>query len=412
MELLFEVATRARLLVSPLTTDLGLADGITFEEAVGLVLSASPVLPVLSDPDLAIVARVAERDPIQADELLAAVLTLREDLAAQAGQLGDARLQGQLEAAVTAAAQFDAAAHTLPVPDDDDIEIVIDVVAQQVIRVNDALAESGGVAPVKVVHRSILHALHTNPPAVPIPPRSGDTEPFRRAAEAEALIRLSAGDSAARNVAVALAGRLYWQDETLRQALEEETSSGDDSGDAPSIIAKVQVDHLEFSLGVSQGIGNAFQQALTPPSPAAVGSEAVLQQSVSSYVPLRPFGPIGTHIDDNHVYDPELGEVRELTEREKTIRNWGVGGFFVGWVGGATVGVIGTAPLGGAGGLVSAPLGGVAGTAIGMKLGQWKYDYGYAGAGLKIGEAFLAFQNPFTAIRFIVLDTVDSMSRK
>ncbi|GAB3654121.1 hypothetical protein GCM10027589_12610 [Actinocorallia lasiicapitis] len=429
VELLFEVATRARLLVSPLTTELGLDDGITFEEAVGLVLSASPVLPVLSDPDLAMVARVAERDPIQADELLASVVALREDLAAAAEQIGDPRLQSRLEAAVTAATQFDAASHTLPEPDDTDVEIVINAVNLQVIRVNDAFTDTRATVPAKVVHQSIVHALRTNPPAVPIPPTSGDTEPLvRRAAEAEALIRLSAGDGAARNAAVALAGRLYWQDEALRQALEEEEpGSGDDTApapvyfsangpdqdavDVPSIIAKVHVDHLGFALGISQGIGNALRQSLAQPSPAA---GAVPQRTVSSYMTLQPYGPAGEHVDDNHIYDSALGKVRKITDRERTIRDWGVGGFFVGWFGLGAVSTIGTAPIGGAGGLIGAPIGGVAGTAIGMKLGQWKYDYGWVGAGTKVGEALLALitGDPIRITRFIVIDAVESMSRK
>ncbi|MFJ6213379.1 hypothetical protein ACIQGZ_08625 [Streptomyces sp. NPDC092296] len=421
VELLLEAATRARLLACPLTTDLGPADGIAFEDAVGLVLSASPVLPVLSDPDLAMVARIADDDPDQADELLAGVVALRKDLAAQATQLGDTRLSGQLDASVAAAVQFDADAHTLPEPDDTDLDTVIDAVNQHVARVNNALSETAAAVPAKVIHQSMLRVLRTSAPAVPVRRPSGDAEPFiRRATEAEALIRLSTSGSTARNAAITLAGRLYWQDEALRQALDEEVRAAavpeptksflggsqpaQGAVDVSSVIADTQRSYLGFSLGVSQWIGDACAQLLTSPSPVVAGSPAVPQRTVAAYSPLPPFAGAfgGVASPGNRIFDPELGEDRELTDREKTIRDWGVGGFFVGWVGLGTVSTIGTAPIGGAGGLVGTVAGGAIGTVAGMKLGEWKYDYGYGGMFLRAGEAVSAFTNPVTAVHYII----------
>ncbi|WP_085208916.1 hypothetical protein [Streptomyces sp. Amel2xC10] len=425
MELLFETAVRARLLTCPLTIDMGPADGMAFEDAVGLVLSASPVLPVLSDPDLAMVARIADTDPDRSDELLADVVALRKDLAVQAKQLGDTRISGQLDASVTAAVQFDAEAHALPCPDDTDLDTVIDVVNRHVARVNGAFSETTATVPAKVVHGAMLRALRTSAPAVPVRRPSAGAEPFiRRAAEAEALIRLSTGDSARRNAAVTLAGRLYWQDEALRQALEEEawaaaapeptqpflsgSPPAQAAPDVPSIIAGTQRGHLDFSLGVSQWIGNACAQTLTSPTPVMAGSPAVPQRTVAAHRPLAPIGGGfgggfgGPTPSGDRIFDPELGEERELTDREKTIRDWGVGGFFVGWVGLGAVSTIGTAPVGGAGGLFGTIAGGVVGTYAGMKLGEWKYDHGYGGMFLRAGEVVNAVVNPFEAIRYLL----------
>ncbi|WP_019632125.1 hypothetical protein [Actinomadura atramentaria] len=407
LELLFEIATRARLLASPLTTGSGTDEDITFEQAVAVTLSSTPVAPVLTDPDLAVVAKVAENDSERAESLLAGIAGLRADLAAQAEQIGDPQLSARLAAAATAAAEFDADAYALPLPEDDDIALVVDAVNEEVARVGDLLAGTSTAVPAEAVHQSILHSLRTTTPAVAVPPRSGDAEPLvRRVPEADAVTRLAARDSAARNDAVRAAGRLYWQDELLRQALEAETPpdpgptksylSGNQPAQDPmaiaSLIARIHVDHLAFSLGVSQGIGNACRQRVARSAPV----QAAHRQTVAAYEPLpplygpygpwngwgprRPYDPDNPTEDGDHIFDPELGKIRELTAREKIIRNWGVGGFFVGWVGGATVGVIGTAPVGGAGGLIGAPVGGALGTAAGMKIGEWVADTFYANA--------------------------------
>ncbi|WP_330241772.1 hypothetical protein [Streptomyces sp. NBC_00525] len=423
-ELLLETAVRAGLLISPLTTALGSADGLTAETAVDLVLSSSPVLPVLTDPDLAMVARVAETDQDQADELLAGITDMRKELVEQAARLGDARLSGQLTASAAAAVQFDAEAHTLPLPDDACVEAAINAVNQNVARVHGTLTTSA-VRP-EVIHRSMLRALRTSTPAVPVRRPSTGADPFiRRAVEAEALIRLSTGGGEAREAAVMLSGGFHWQDEALLQALEDEvlaTSapaasqptkvfgglSANQPAESPSVIvARAQQSYLGFSLGMSRWIGGACAQSLTAPTPPGPGSPAAPQRTVAAYQPLRPIGGLGGGFrgmgpSGDRVFDPELGEERELTDREKTIRDWGVGGFFAGWVGLGAVSTIGTAPIGGAGGLIGAPVGGIVGTFAGMKLGEWKYDHGWGGMFLRAGEVAEAVLNPYAALRYLL----------
>jgi hypothetical protein len=341
-------------------------------------------------------------------------------MAAQAQQLGDTRISGQLDASVSAAVQFDADAHALPYPDDTDLATVADVLGRHVARINGALSAPTATVPAQVVHQAMLRTLRTASPAVPVRRPSAGGQPFvRRAAEAEALIRLSAAGGTTRNEAITLAGRLHWQDETLRQALEEEaqaaaapqpTKSFLDGAqpppaevDIPSIITGAQRGYLDFSLGVSQWIGTACAQALTTPSPVIPGAPAAPQRTIAAYQPLRPLpGGFTTPLPDDLLFDSELGGERELTDREKTIRDWGVGGFFVGWVGLGTASTIATAPVGGAGGLLGTIAGGAIGTFAGMKLGEWKYDHGYGGMFLRAGEVANALMSPFGAIHYLI----------
>ncbi|MDX6740928.1 hypothetical protein [Actinocorallia sp. A-T 12471] len=391
LELVFDVATRARLIASPLTSGMGSADGISFEEAVGLVLSSTPVLPVVSDPDLAVVARVAERDPDLAEQLLAGIAALRAELATLAEQLGDAVLSASLAASAMAAAAFDAVTHTLPLPNDDDIGIVIDAVNREVARVTDTLAGLPTVVPDDVVHRKILTTLHTASPLVPIPKRSATAEPLvRRVEEAAAIARLSVRDTETRNAAVALAGCLYWQDEMLRQALAAEELPDDDATDVPAIITRVHLGHLAFSLGLAEGIGKAGQQRVAKTAPTTLS--APTPYVLDGYGPPSPFfqDPDDPYryrmlspweaqwlfmtdpaFDGDHIYDPETDSYRELTPRERIIRNWGVAGGLFGWVAGSGIGVLTIPYTGGTGPFIGQYAGLIGGIKGGMSLGEW-----------------------------------------
>ncbi|MEV4094395.1 hypothetical protein [Streptosporangium saharense] len=404
MELLFEIATRARLAASPLTTDLGSDGGLSIEEAIAIVLSPAPVTPLLSDPDLAIVAKVAEDDPDYAETLRAGIAAFRADLAAQAEQIGDAQLSAHLLASATAAAEFNADVHTLPFPEDDDIEIVIDAVNQQVAQVNDALADTATEVPAQVIHQTILRTLRSASPAVPVPPRSADTAPLvRRVEEAAAITRLATRDSQAQQAAATLALRLYWQDETLQQALDAlapppATSVLVTSGPNPAttnvaaLVTTIHLDYLAFSLGVSRGIGNTCAQRIAKTPPAATSASQAPQHSpaIPPWERRREifgddFGhPINAFdiMEDasfcaDHAYDPVTKTWRELTPREKIIRNWGAAGALTGWVGGSAVGVLIIPETGGTGPFILQFEGLVAGAKYGMKFGEWVADTYY-----------------------------------
>ncbi|MFF0577966.1 hypothetical protein [Streptosporangium saharense] len=409
VELLFEIATRARLAASPLTTDLGPDDGLPIEEAIAIVLSPAPVTPLLSDPELAIVAKVAEDDPDYAETLRAGIAAFRADLAAQAEQIGDAQLSAHLLASATAAAEFDADAHTLPFPEDDDIELVIDAVNQQVAQVNNALADATTEVSAQVIHQTILRTLRTASPAVPVPSRSADTAPLvRRVEEATAITRLSTRDSQAQQAAATLTLRLYWQDETLQQALDALAPPPADTAPTKSVlvtsgpnpattnvaalVTAIHLDYLAFSLGVSRGIGTACAQrvAKTPPVADPVSQAPQQVTDIPPWERRREiFGddlPLPPNIYDrmadasflaDHVYNPATKTWRRLTPREKIIRNWGVAGALTGWVGGSAVGVLLIPETGGTAPFILQFQGLVAGARHGMEFGEWVADTYY-----------------------------------
>lgn len=407
VELLFEIATRARLAASPLTTEVGSEGSLTIEEAIAITLSPAPVTPLLSDPELAVVAKVAEDDPDYAETLRAGIAAFRADLAAQAEPIGDAQLSAHLRASATAAAEFDADTHTLPLPEDDDIEIVIDAVNQHISRVNDSFAGTATEVPAEVVHRQLLRTLRTASPAVPIPARSAETTPLvRRVEEAAAITRLSTRDSQAQQAAVTLARRLYWQDETLQQALDALTPPPADttptkvvfgtSGPNPAttnvaaLITTIHLNYLTFSLSVSRGIGATCAQRVANTKPAANPASQAPQYGVP--VPNR-----FTHVDpltgerrmdqfemmeyfafaSDHHYDSATDTWRELTPRERIIRNWGVVGGLTGWVGGSAVGVLTIPFTGGTGPFIGQFAGFAAGVKGGMEFGEWVADRYY-----------------------------------
>jgi hypothetical protein len=200
-ELLLELATRAELMTSPLTTGESAPEyASNFEQAVEALLSSSPPPPVLSDPELAVVARVAARDPGHADGLRANIAALRADLAGHAEKIGDERLNGLLASSAAAATEFDVDAHTLPLPDDDKFAAAINVVSQQTARVTDKLLAGGTRIPIEVIHSSMQYRMlisrpvHFEDAKVEDLVRSYAAPMVHRIAEAEAVTRLAARD--------------------------------------------------------------------------------------------------------------------------------------------------------------------------------------------------------------------------
>ncbi|MDF5756741.1 hypothetical protein [Spongiactinospora sp. TRM90649] len=397
-ELLFQVAALARLTACPLTTDIGPEEGITINEAVALVMSPSPVTPLLSDPDLAIVAKIAEDDPDHAETLRALIAAFRTDLAAAAEQIGDPVLSAHLHASAAAATGFDAEAHTLPLPEDDDLDIVLDAINEHVARVHASLGGTATVVPAQVVHRQLLRTLATAAPAVPIPPRSGDTTPLvRRVEEAAAIIRLSTRDGQGQQEAAMLTRRLYWQDEMLQQALDALTPADPTptksvlgtpgSANPASLITAIHVDHLAFSLGVSHGIRDTCAQRVAKTPPTAAPPSKAPAHGVPVPTRFTHRDPLTGEVRMNrfemmeyfayagdHAYDPATDTWRELTPREKCIRNWGVAGGLFGWVAGSAAGVVSIPATGGTGPFILQWHGFMAGVGGGMKFGEWVAD--------------------------------------
>jgi hypothetical protein len=276
-ELLLELATRAELMTSPLTTGASAPEyASTFERAVETLLSSSHPPPVLSDPELAVVARVAARDPSHAEDLRASIAALRSDLAGHAEKIGDERLNGLLASSAAAATDFDPDAHALPLPDDDNFAAAINVVSQRAARVTDKLRAAGSRVPIEVIHSSMYYRMLISRPRyfegarVEDLARSYSVPMVHRLAESEAVTRLAARDIESQDAVVEMLERAYWQHEWLRQTIDAEplptpemfATKTEYSDAQANQIFRLHHDLLTFSIQVAQGLAAGIRHRL------------------------------------------------------------------------------------------------------------------------------------------------------
>lgn len=248
---------------------------------------ATPV-PATTDAELALVARIGQRDPERAEALRTGIASLRTELTEQAQQIGDPRLTRKLADRAAAAVGYDADTHTLPDPDEDGVATAAATLTERIALITDELSTAGATVPVEVILLSaadqhpLLEALL--PPPDPAPGDASATSGTATSVrlpdpEVELVDRLFARDIDAQSTATTLLARLYWQRETLRQTVGDEarwiappqpvktynklgTAAGGYRLDIPAfIVSRVHLEALTASIEIAHASVTQYQAA-------------------------------------------------------------------------------------------------------------------------------------------------------